>query len=200
MQALQQATQAAGLPRDPANTDALAAAANAGPAPSRLGGLRQDPAGRSGGGARLPVALHASHGHRQRAARGHRRRQGTAARARRRQRRQANDRAATARSSSAGCCSTCCPRASSASATTGCSPRRPRPSAWAGAPTAGHAGGQSSGASRTRRPSCGAWPPSRSTAARIAKSDTGKLVQHVPADRAELATNVPRAVACRGPP
>jgi hypothetical protein len=27
-----------------------------------------------------------------------------------------------------------------------------------------------------------------------------QLVQHLPADRAELATNVPRAVACRGPP
>ena len=49
------------------------ARACAGAASPRLGCLREDTAGRAGGGTRLPGALHPSHGHRQRAARGHRR-------------------------------------------------------------------------------------------------------------------------------
>ena len=66
-------------------------AARAAHAP-RLGGLRQDAAGRAGGGAGLSVALHAPRGHLQRAHRRHRRPGRAPARSRRRPRRQAHDR------------------------------------------------------------------------------------------------------------
>ena len=166
--------QAKGLPRDPANADALRR--------RRMRALRrhdwvvyaQVPSGRSCSGARLPGALHAPHGHRQRATRGHRRRQGPAGGARRRERRQANDRArrrAVHRPTAAARVAPGLQAHPPLRAARAGDQSRPPEAALANSwrcrrPTLMRA--------RTRRPSCGAWPPSMSTAARIAVSDAGE--------------------------
>ena len=74
----------------------------------------------------------------------------------------------------------CCPRASSESATTGCSRRRPRLNAWHWRANCWPCRRPIPGPRRTHRPSCAGWPPSKSRAARIARSAVGASSRSCP--------------------
>ena len=168
------------------------ATARTGAAPPRLGGVREDAAGRARGGAGLPGALHAPHGHRQRAAGGRRRRQGALQGPRRQGRRQAHR----------------CTRRSAVHR------RLLQHVLPSGFKRIRHYGLLASAAKTERLAMPAANPQAREDAQafmrRVAAIDVAccqhcrlgrwrwRLMQEIPADRAAPGSIVP--VACRGPP
>ena len=91
----------------------------------------------------------------------------------------------------------CCRRASSASATTGCWHRRPRPGGWRWLGDCWRCRQQTRRRATTRRPSCGVWPPSRSRAARIARSGAGGCWSNSPPTGRPWQTSFPQHAAGR---